>query len=381
MKRNVGIIPVFIFFMSVSLHAFDFGGKISSLTKYQGNTPDSLKWYESATGHLWMSSLLNDDMQLKFNADGSYEFRFDETDSSRRNIADLNLFKISGTLPAGRYTKLYLAAGRFSVMDVTGLIFKQVSDGFYTKFQTPPVEFSVYAGCTSFLNAHDVTILTPEDTSYSPDFNSAYVFCPGYIPVGFSVYFPSLFLNQSLTAECWGFADLSSDKYNRWYGTVSLSGPLSGRVFYSLSDTVGTEKFDSLSVLSKAVVTFYPVPAVCVSGSCAYASGNNGFLSAFRAFTSQTAYFAFSEPEYTGMVKTGLSGSYTIASNVCLVGEAACIFLCPGDALSYGGWQWNFNTIWNIFHDLQLSAGAYQYYASDAAEKKTCFNVAGTFVF
>ena len=363
------------------LSAFDFGGKIGSTTKYQGNTFDSLKLYESSTNHLWVSSLLNEDTLLRFNADGSYEFRYDETDASHKNILDLNLFKISGTLSAGRYTKLRFAAGRFFVSDVTGIVFSQISDGFYTKFEIPSLSFNVYAGTTSLLNAHDVTIITPETTSYNPDFNTVYAACPSYVPVGISMNFPSLFLNQTLTAEGWGFVDFSADKYTRWYGTAALSGPLAGNMFYSLMTTAGTENFNTISDLSKITVTLYPVPAASISINGVYASGKNGFLSTFKGFTSQTAYLALSEPEYSGIIKAGMSGSYTIASNVCLLCEGVCVFSCPDDVVAYDGLQWNFNAVWNIFHDLQFSAGAYQYYAQNSADNKTCFIVTGTFVF
>ncbi|MCK9169629.1 MAG: hypothetical protein M0P01_04375 [Treponema sp.] len=363
------------------LPAFDFGGKIGSTTKYQGNAFDSLKLYESSTSHLWVSSLLNEDTKLRFNADGSYEFRYDETDASYKNILDVNLLKLSGTLSSGRYTKLNFAAGRFFVSDVTGIVFSQVSDGFYTKFETPSLDFDVYAGTTALLNAHDVTIITPETTAYNPDFNTVYAACPPYVPVGISMNFPSLFLNQTLTAEGWGFIDFSSDKYNRWYGTAAVSGPLAGNVFYSLMTTAGTEKFDSISDLSKVTVTLYPVPTASIAVSGVYASGKNGFLSGFTGFTSRTAYLSLPEPEYTGIIKADLSGSYTVTSNFCLSGGGACVFACPDDIVTYDGLQWSFNAVWNIFYDLQLSAGAYQYYAQDSAGNKTCFIVTGTFVF
>ena len=368
--------------MSASpLAGLDFGGKINSTTKYQGAEFSVLKWYESAAAHLWISSLLIKKMKLKVNTDGSYEFRYDERDGSCKNILDLNLLKISGTLEAGRYTTIQLAAGRFPVSDMTGIIFSQVSDGGFIKFVTPSVEFSIYGGSTGLLNAHDVTILTPSGTAYNPDYNAVYVKAPSYLPFGLSLSFPSLFLNQTVAAEGWGFIDFSTDKYSRWYGTVSVSGPLSGKVFYSLTATAGSENLKTLSCLSKAVLIFYPAANASVGFTSVYASGSNGFLSTFRGFTLQTADFALDEPDYAGMIKASVSFSYTILSRLCLVGEGGCVFACPENTVSYDGWQWNCSAVWNIFHDVQVSAGASQYYAADSSRNKTCFVVTGAFVF
>jgi hypothetical protein len=363
------------------LSGLDFGGKINSTTKYQGNEFSALKWYESAAAHLWISSLFNKELKLKFSADGSYEFRYDERDNSYKNIVDLNLLKISGTLQAGRYNTMQLAAGRFFVTDITGIIFSQVSDGGYVKFVTPTVEFSIYGGGTGMLNAHDVTILTPQGTVYNPDYKSVYVPAPSYLPFGISIACPSLFLNQTLAAEGWGFIDFSSDKYSRWYSTLALSGPLSGKVFYSLMTTAGSENLKTLSGLSKASLTFYPASGASIGFAGVYASGNNGFLTSFKGFTSQTADFALDEPDYTGMIKASMSASYTIMSRVCLVAEGGCVFVCPEDTVSYDGCQADLSAVWNIFYDLQLSAGARQYYAADSARNKTCFVVTGAFVF
>jgi hypothetical protein len=382
MVKKFAVIMLSAVLLSASpLAGLDFGGKINSTTKYQGNDFSALKWYESSAVHLWISSLFNKRMKLKFSADCSYEFRYDEQDGSYKNIIDLNLLKISGTLEAGRYNTIQLAAGRFSVSDMTGIVFSQASDGVYIKFVTPSIEFSIYGGSTGLLNVHDCTILTPPGTAYNPDYNAVYVTAPSYIPFGISLTCPSLFLNQTLAVEGWGFMDFSTDKYSRWYGTIAVSGPLSGKVFYSLMTTAGSESFKTLSDLSKAVLTFYPASGASVGLTGVYASGNNSFLSAFRGFTSQSADFALDEPQYTGLIKASVSGSYTILSCICLVAEGGFVFVCPENTVSYDGWQWNFSVVWNIFHDLQLSAGTSQYYAADTSRNKTRLVVTGAFVF
>lgn len=364
------------------LAAFDAGGKIADSTKYQGK-PDSYTWYQSTAAHVWFTSVFNEEYKLKLSADGSYEYRYDEKKSSdtSKNIVDLNLFKLSGTFTTGSADTLKVGLGRFSVSDLTGIVFSQLSDGLFTKYSMPGLEVSMYGGYTRFLNAHNVSITTPSGTSYNPSYDTVYVLSAPYVPVGLTVSFPSLFANQTLSVEGWGFADTSDDAYNRWYGTAALSGPLAKKVFYTVSTTAETEKFDAVSDLTKASVSFYPVPAAYIGFNGIYASGKNGFLSKFTGFSTQTADLAFDEPGYSGLIKAELAGSYSLKSALCIAGSAACVFACPDSSVSYDGWQWQCTMFWNIFHDLQISAGASQYFADDTARNKTCFTAGGSFIF
>jgi len=267
------------------------------------------------------------------------------------------------------------------VSDATGIVFNQVCDGAYAKLSLQGLELTGYGGTTAVLNAQNVAVLTPADSSWNPDFRSVYVLCPAYIPAGLSLAFPSLFANQTLSAECWVFADASPEKYTRAYGTLALSGPLYSSVFYTLSTTAGTEKWETLSNLSKASVSFYPVPQAVVGVSGTYASGRNGFLSAFRGFTSYTSASPYAEPEYSGLVKAEVTGSYTVIPGVCVTGRGSVFFACPGETVSYDGWQWNVSAVWNIFSDVQVSAGAYQFYAPQSDRNRTVLSASAVCVF
>ena len=143
--------------MLAPLCAFDWGGKLNTTTKYQGKKFGSLFWYESAGAHAWLTTPIGE--QLRFAADASYEFRYDQDGDIVKNIIDINLLKLTGTFHVGKTGMFEFGAGRFSLSDATGIIFSQISDGIYAKYSLPVASVSIYGSTTRLLNSHDVVIL------------------------------------------------------------------------------------------------------------------------------------------------------------------------------------------------------------------------------
>ena len=386
MKKTV-LSAAFAVLLLAPLCAFDWGGKLNSTTKYQGDKFNSLFWYESAGVHLWFTSPIGS--KLYFGTDASYEFRYDQKGGTVKNIVDINLFKLSGTFHPNQKDTFEFGAGRFSVNDATGIIFNQTSDGIYAKYSWPVCSVSLYGGTTRLLNSHDVVILRRfSDTTVKSEHASfVYVLGPSYIPLGLSLYFPSLFLNQDITLEQWGFIDYSGDGYNRFYTTLMFSGPVLSNLFYAASTTLSmanTASFPNLSNLSKLTLSFYPAEKASIGFSGVYASGDHGAVSPFRGFTSQTAVLASETAgfgtEYESKLKAEISGTYTFLSRVYVGASAAAVFACP-NTFSYNGFQWRIDAIWNIFHDLQLSSAIYQYIGKNGGNDKLCLSFSGAFVF
>ena len=386
MKKTV-LSAAFAVLLLAPLCAFDWGGKLNSTTKYQGDKFNSLFWYESAGVHLWFTSPIGS--KLYFGTDASYEFRYDQKGGTVKNIVDINLFKLSGTFHPNQKDTFEFGAGRFSVNDATGIIFNQTSDGIYAKYSWPVCSVSLYGGTTRLLNSHDVVILRRfSDTTVKSEHASfVYVLGPSYIPLGLSLYFPSLFLNQDITLEQWGFIDYSGDGYNRFYTTLMFSGPVLNNLFYAASTTLSmanTASFSNLSNLSKLTLSFYPAEKASIGFSGVYASGDHGAVSPFRGFTSQTAVLASETAgfgtEYESKLKAEISGTYTFLSRVYVGASVAAVFACP-NTFSYNGFQWRIDAIWNIFHDLQLSSAIYQYVGKNGGNDKLCLSFSGAFVF
>ncbi|MBP3709307.1 MAG: hypothetical protein J6I73_02710 [Treponema sp.] len=367
-----------------SLFAIDIGGKINSTTKYQGVDFGSLKWYESAGIHVWLTQQFTE--ELKLATDVSYEFRWDQADGTKRNILNLNVLKFTGLFKIKTASTFEVSVGRFAVSDVTGAIFNQTNDGVFLKWTLPRGAVNIYGGITRLLNSHDTVILRQDSNTVVPISHAhvLYVLGPKYIPFGATMTITPMFLNQNFAMEGWGFFDFSGNEYHRLYGTLALSGPLARNLFYTASTTFSKTTADDFSNLSKINVSYYPVQVAALNFNFVYASGNNGALAPFRGFSSQSAVLATNSmdfsTEYDSKLIFGLSGSYTIASRVYLGAEIAAVFACP-DKTSYHGFQWQFNAVWNIFHDLQISAGMYQYIANAKENGKTCFLLTGTFVF
>lgn len=379
------LLLIFIFAITLSsAFAIDFGGKVNSTTRLQGPKFKELKWYESASIHGWLTAMLNQKYQLKFSTDVSYEFRYNQADKTIRNILDVNLLKLSSQQTVGA-NRVELALGRFSVNDVTGVIFNQVSDGANVRFSSQMFTVNGYIGFTRLLNMHDIIMLTDEgDTTVPPsDSKAIYVIGPAYLPIGLAITFPSLFLNQSVSVEGLTVIDVKNS-YNRFYGTLALTGPLYKNIFYKVSTTVGSEGMENVSNLTKFNFVYYPVPEAQVGVNMFYASGNQKGVSPFKGVTSMPAILAYGSStvntEYDSKIKVGVNGSYTVASCVYLGADLGVVFECPEKA-KYNGFQWRFDVVWNIFHDLQLAAGMYQYISVDELNNKTCFTLAGTFVF
>lgn len=379
MKRTIMLLGAAL--AVVPAFSFDWGGILDNTTSFAGH--DSLKLEETAGGALWLSVPFASDNSANFITQGSYKYHYkaaEAGDDTNVNILDIDLLKLS-VERAFKNANLTLAAGRFPVSDSTRMIYNQYSDGLYMKFALPTVTFGIYGGYTGLLNAQNITIITPDKTSYNPDFTLSYVLAPKYIPFSLMIDFPVLFANQELSVQAWGFADVSDDAYNRFYATASLSGPLASNMYYSASTAFGTEKFDTLTNLSSINLVYYPVSKVAVKAGGIYASGENGKLSAFMPVTKEIADYAVDEPMFSGLVKAWLSASVNIKSKVLLESGGACLFACSNSNASYDGWQWNAEAVWNIFSDVQVAAEAYQFYGNNSDKNKTGITAKAVIVF
>lgn len=373
--------------LSAQIFAIDFGGKLSSNTRARGETFKKLKWSENASLHLWLSHLFDSKYKMKFSTDGSYEFRWDQVDNSKRHIIDLNLLKFSALFPLAKNVSLDFAIGRFPVVDTTGIIFNQINDGVYTKFNFTRAQLQLYLGISRILNANDIVMFTETATTSVPieKYKYPYVLNAKYIPLALSVYAPSLFANQNLTFEFWGVFDYSKEKYNRMYGTLALAGPLAGPLFYNVSTTFGSEKFKNVSNLTSFVLSYFPVPEALLSFQTLYASGFNGKLSAFRGVTSREALFATGGKnfnlEYSGKLLLSLQASYTFIQALQLSGKATAVFACPKDKVSYDGFEGRIDVLCSVLRDLQLGAGLYGYISQNKEHNKVGLSINASLAF
>lgn len=360
----------------VPAFAFEWGGLFTenakvSICSINGNITDiaSLSVRQSNGLSLWCKVPLKSDSSWYLASQASYRYNWDITlmDNYIDHIADLDLLKVTGTVKTsnGGFT---LNAGRFIVMDNSGKIFNQNCDGVSAKYATQFISTSVYAGYTGLLNSKSVMILNEEGwadtgkTTGLPFYNLAH----GYVPLTLSVDFPSLFLNQSLSFQAEAFFDVGKysidtlNKINRYYGSLSISGPIAGPCYYSLVTVFGTVDFDNIMNYSALDFQMY-IKSISLKAGAEYASGKNGFLSPFIGFDSSTAYNSVYSPEYTGVILPQVEFGYS-SNNFSTFLNGKLVLGIPESEIILRGIDFSLKTYWNILSDLQLEVSGVGYY-------------------
>ncbi|MBR1911937.1 MAG: hypothetical protein IJ828_06235, partial [Treponema sp.] len=262
----------------------------------------------------------------------------------------------------------------------TNVVFSQKNDGILLKFDSPKVKLGLYGGYTGLLNQQNVKILNEDGDNYRKIdedlkwYEHLYEWADPYVTTSFSMSFPYLFLNQTVAFEVSSYFGAKGPaydtalEYNRYYATLSFSGPLAPKVSYSIATTMFTEKFNHLGNLSQMTFTYhtgYKNGVISLNG--VYASGDgNGPFSHFRAFTSSSATFALDAPEYSGLVKIGTSIALKPIPVLYTALGADVVFLCPENDIDHDGWQWYATAKLQCTNDLSLSLTEYRYYSNDS---------------
>lgn len=353
--------------------AVDFGAMLNNNTKFAGNTIQNMTLEQKNAFTAWINVPFNNEGTMYFAAEGIAQYK--NTDGTSLVTADCDLFKFNSLTKFSNKSKLLISAGRFYYSDGSGLVFDQTSDGLLAQLKLSSVNLGVYGGYTGLLNAQNVTILNSKTTTYSYDTTSVYALAAPYAVFGVTGSLPYLFANQTLGAEFYGVlgaSDMTSG-YNRFYGTLSLNGPLASSVFYSLTSTFATaDSFSTLSNLSQAMLSWYPsFKSMAVSLGGIYASGSNGPFSPFVGVTSNTAVQSFTQPEYSGLIKATLSASIKPITTLLLAVGGDGVFDCAESDIGYYGFQAYGSVRYDLFSDVQLGLTANQFIGNDSATSKT----------
>lgn len=372
--------------------AADYGITLDNTTKYSGHKVRELDLSQKDKASLWFKVPLNNAGTTYFAAEGSYLFDYEKKYDQKANtthILDLNLFKFNMTdaMPQGR--TLNLAAGRYQTADLTGAVFAQYCDGGHVQYNSGTSIIKAFGGYTGFLNAHNVTMLNGKRSSFKFDNDKKYDFASPYFILNYSVTLPNIIAQQTVSLEFFSMLGVdgtngNNSGNNRLYATLAFNGPIASNLFYLASTTFGIEEDgkDPVQVgnLSKASLTLYPAKILSLTAAALYASGDHGKLSPFKGFTSGTACYALSDPEYTSLIKAGLSASLKPVRSLLFGAGADAVFWCKNetnnttksfygdDAVSYAGFQWFVSANWQVFSDLKLGANAYHFFADKEAQ-------------
>ncbi len=382
--QKTSLILLFLI-IGTGLYAFDFGGTIRNNSEISGEecSEQYLKLDQTNDLNIWFSMPFNEKKSIVLSGEGLYEYENDFAVAEQTNILDLSLLQLKINFSDDPSFKFDSTLGRFFVTDNSGLIFSQKCDGAELFIRKGSFSIDGYAGYTGLLNAQTVTLLNPSTYTDTADYSQLYCFAAPYSVVKLYTKFSRLFLNQDLKTEFSAFFDSSESttKYNRYYGSAAINGPISSIFYYSLNSSVGTENFTDIMNLTNLNLSYYPLSFMAIMLSGVYASGNNGPFSSFVGITSQTAAMSQSEPEYSGIIKTGVTAIMNVVNKVGISLGSSAFFTCPESAIDYYGLQWNAGLKFQIFTDLQLSCSALQFYGADATENYTEFTLNAVFAF
>ena len=371
---------------AVNVFALETGGLINNDSKFANvkkdasdkNEPFDLKLDQKNTINLWLRAPLSEDGKSYFTTEGAFKSEYDasiaDDDDKFKVSLDVNLFKLvlNKELDAG---DLVFTAGRFFNADLSGLAYTQNADGVKFTANLPKISVSLFGAYTGLLNAKNITILE-KDKNDQPDMNgkakTLYVLANKYLVGTLTVSLPNLFASQTISAEGFIAQSLESKKFNRYYGTLALNGPLVPKVFYNLSSTFAFSKADEqdmeTSNLSQASIVVYPgFKSMSIALDGLYASGEQGSFKKFEGFTSGTAVNSTTEAEYKELTKAGLAASIKPIPNLLVYTNGDLVFdAC--ESIKYAGLQYSLGLNWQVLSDFSVGVSFGQYIAKDDAD-------------
>lgn len=378
-----------------SVFALETGGLLTNDSKFLNAEKDgSLKLDQKNGINLWFRNPVSQDGSSYIAGEGSFLFekdmRIEDSEKQLKLYADLNLLKLVAKkeLESGN---LVFSAGRFYNSDLSGLVYTQNGDGVKLEASLSGVEFSVFGAYTGLLNAKNITILG-NDTDLTDKEKTVYVMANKFAVGALTLSLPYFAANQTLSIEGVGALSLESTKFNRFYGTVALNGPLFTPVFYNISSTMGFAKYDEEDMvkgnLTKGAISVYPdFKSMSFSLNGLYASGKQGSFEAFQGFTSNTAVNSLKEDEYSGIALAGISASIKPVENFLFFAGADIVFdTLAGEEqknIERSGLQYSAGFNWQVVSDVSLGANLSQFIGKDdyADYNRTQFRITAAIAF
>ena len=383
--------------VSLPICAFDFGFLIDGTEKAYTDDLSSISGSEGWTNELISTftanakSSLNQAGTQKIAAEGNFTYKLTNDllgESNDLKTADLTLLKYTGLFQKEK-KKSVLSLGRFFVADSTGLVLSLLNDGVMYQYLSNKVNASLYAGWTGLTNAQNTSILSRNytedddaDDVFMLDAEKVYYFNDSYALSSVSLSLPYLFFNQTLTLEgiaLIGTKGINGDNSGNWraFGTLSLNGPLAASLFYKLYTCFEKEKDMDIANLSSLYFDYYTTyKGLSFSFGGVYASGEDGAFASFKGISSQTAFQANGDTQYSGLIKGGISASIKpIDALFCKLGSDV-VFKdrakeeSESQELKYHGVQVYGAVSYQIFTDLKTSLSVSDYFAEDKADNK-----------
>ena len=312
MKRIIKYgIAIFLLSLASLTFAIDTGFELTNKAGWK-NTGDA----DGFTDHkatFWVTVPFNNANTTSLSVEGSL-YASKPANDTFKFYADLDLFRFSLVPYAGDGVKISMDAGRIPVSDVTGFILNQNVDGadIHGSFKFGNVNFM--AGYTGLLNARKSgALMSVDDYADAAVTNAIYKIGSSRAIGKLTVQLPQLIGKTDLIFEATGQYDMRKytksdydELVNTAYGTLSLSGPVTNILFYSVSGTYQTgtmtEKITDSSgsinsVLGTVHFDLFPAAGNQMNAQFSYSPGEIGNFSVagFIPITFQQAGTLFTE--------------------------------------------------------------------------------------
>jgi hypothetical protein len=238
-----------------NLSAFDWGGTVDNSTSiaYTFSDPDALQLQKDKFA-LWVVNQFSP--IFKLTVQGSFTYTYQNPKPDYPYLPDIDMLHFSGALPLGtqRTSLLSYTFGRFLVNDFSGFVLADAIDGFELDWTTWLANSTLAVGYSGLLFDQSSGI----SISWA-DFNNTELFAPPRLIGLFSMEFPSLFLNQDLSAVVIVQQDFRPEdellaegpaievveqggRLSTQYLGVGVDGPLARSLFYRFFAYLGTGK-------------------------------------------------------------------------------------------------------------------------------------------
>lgn len=358
--------------LSCSAFALDFGGALGNSSSLKGSSFSNLKFDQVNDLNLWVKAPLSKDGKFYFIAEGLYEFEYDGKAEKVFNRLDLDLLKVSGSLPVGQ-NKFTFNAGRFIYSDLTGLVYSQNGDGAYASFESSVFNVSAYVGYTGLQNANFVKMLERPGVAYSYDRDLVYDLAQKNVVAAASFGLPLLASSQNLAAQFLGAFKVDGKSCNRMFVTASIDGPIYRTLYYKAFTSFEMHDYDGgsmkLSNMSSAKLTwFLPIKSLTLNLGALYASGSNGAFDPFFAVTKIDVCGSLAELQHSGVIKGSFMASVKPMQNILLYAGCDLILDASTSSASYKGFQYALGADWQVFSDFKAGVNFLQYIDNDKSD-------------
>ena len=355
-----------------SAFAISWSGLVDNNTRFAANNDFSVITLRQSNGvYLSLSAPISKNGNLKLSAEGLYKYNFDSNfktnTTSFKNIADCDLFNLSGSWKIKKNV-ISLNAGRFMVSDYAGNAFAQVSDGLFVGFSNAKMAANIYGGYTGLLNRLNVSmtdnsVVTEKDEDF-------YRLCPQYIPVMADISFKGLFKKHTLGIQGEAFIPASDKLAVKAYGTVLLKGPVNKICNYKATFTFGTVKFEKFMYDAIADLNFFVIPHGMLTAGIEYTSSEKDSLLNFTTVTSRSLV---NDPYFAGGILPKLAILYSQKSlYASLTGKG--VVAIANDTTKFRGIDASADVVYNIFNDLQIGCSATAFIGIGEADKASNYS-------